>query len=335
MFADVLDRAQVAPEQVTQITITGNTTMLHLLTGRPVAALGVAPFTPDTLFGYTEPAQKYFPGLVNAQVYFPPGISTYVGPDIVCGLLATGVGSQDRAPGLLVDIGTNGEMALAAGGRLWCCSTAAGPAFEGGEISEGMPALPGAIDEVWADQGRIGYSTVRGKRARGICGTGLISAVHTYLATGVLDDSGYLDVDDDAGLEIDGSHIHLSQADVRKLQLAKAAVAAGIDTLVDSAGIDADQVDRLHLAGAFGSYLQAGPAAGIGLIPQVLAGRTDPAGNSALTGAVLLTRNRGARRVAEARAAAAEEVQLATSPVFMTRYVDQMSFGTDDDDDIE
>ncbi|MCL2780529.1 MAG: ASKHA domain-containing protein [Actinomycetia bacterium] len=328
MLAEALGRAGARPGDIERITVTGNTTMLHLLTGRPVASLGVFPFTPDTLFGHTIPAAELFAGLTDAELYLPPGISTYVGPDIVCGVLATRLGDQGRGE-LLVDVGTNGEMALAANGRLWCCSTAAGPAFEGAEISAGMPALPGAIDDVWAAAGRLEFSTIERKRPKGLCGTGLINAVDAFLDLGVVDETGAMDGE---SVAIGASGIAVTQADVRKLQLAKAAIAAGIDTMLAESGLDAADLVALQLAGGFGSYISPEQAGGIGLIPVDLVAKSEPAGNTALTGAVLLTLSRAARREAERRAAAAVEVQLATHPVFMTQYIEQMAFREEPDD---
>lgn len=322
MLRETLGRARVDGSKVTRLTITGNTTMLHLLTGLPVRSLGVFPFTPETLFGYALPASTLFEFLDNAELYLPPGISTYVGPDIVCGLLTTGLGLHGKSE-LLVDVGTNGEMALAARGHVWCCSTAAGPAFEGAEISAGMPALPGAIDDVWVSDGKISFATIGHKRPKGICGTGLISAIDAYLDTGVIDETGAMDR---TSVEVGTSHITITQGDVRKLQLAKAAIAAGIDTLLHEAGLRAEGLDTLHLAGGFGSYLQPLPAAGIGLIPRALVEKSTPAGNTALTGAVLLTLSVAARTAAEERAAGASEVALATHPVFMDRYIENMAF---------
>jgi uncharacterized 2Fe-2S/4Fe-4S cluster protein (DUF4445 family) len=227
---------------------------------------------------------------------------------------------------LLVDIGTNGEMALAARGGLWCCSTAAGPAFEGAEISAGMPALPGAIEDVWVDGDHLGYSTIGHVRPKGLCGTGLIGTVDALLDLGVIDETGAMPA---KSVEVGDSKISLTQADVRKLQLAKAAVAAGIDTLLNEAGLQAEEVAALHLAGGFGSYLQPRPAAGIGLIPLALADKADPAGNTALTGAVLLTLSRAARQTAEERARTAHEVALSTHRVFMDRYIENMGFRDD------
>jgi len=326
MIGDALRRATADPGDITRITVTGNTTMLHLFTGQPVASLGVYPFTPVTLFGTTRPAAELLPELSAAELYLPPGISTYVGPDIVCGLLATGVGSGAR-PELLVDIGTNGEMALASGGHLWCCSTAAGPAFEGAEISAGMPALPGAIDDVWVQGGGLAFSTIDGRRPKGICGTGLIGAVDACLDLGLIDETGAMD---SPTVVLGGSGISLTQVDVRKLQLAKAAIAAGIDTLLAEAGLVPVDVGNLHLAGGFGSYLQPRPAAGIGLIPDALAQATTPAGNTALSGAILLTLSAAARGLATDIAQAAQEVGLATHPVFMDRYIEDMAFRSDD-----
>ncbi|MDR3070789.1 MAG: ASKHA domain-containing protein [Propionibacteriaceae bacterium] len=327
MLEQTLQKAAARPSDVTRVTIAGNTTMLHLLTGRDVRSLGVYPFTPETLFGDTLPASTLFQDLTHAELYLPPGISTYVGPDITCGLLATGLDGNGR-PELLVDVGTNGEMVLAADG-LWCCSTAAGPAFEGAEISAGMPALPGAIEDVWVEGDHLGFATIGHKSAKGVCGTGLISAVDALLDLGVIDETGAMNT---STVELGSSRISLTQADVRKLQLAKAAVAAGLDTLLHEAGLTPSDLTALHLAGGFGSYLQPRPAVGIGLIPQALVDKTDSAGNTALTGAVLLTLSTAARRAAEERAAQAREVALATHPVFTDRYIENMAFREESDD---
>jgi len=326
MLAEALARADAPAGAVTRLTVTGNTTMLHLLTGRPVASLGVSPFTPDSLFGYETAASDLFPSLTAARLYLPPAISAFVGPDIVCGILATQPG-EAGGPELLVDVGTNGEMALTVGGKRLCCSTAAGPVFEGANISAGMPALPGAIDDVWVEAGACQYSTIGGRRPRGLCGTGLIGAVDALLTLGVVDGTGAMDNTP----TVIGDRVSVTQADVRQLQLAKAAVAAGIDALLHAAGLTPDGVARVHLAGGFGSYLRVEPAAGIGLIPRVLTARCQPAGNTALSGAAMLTTSGAARAAAERIARQAEEVQLSTDACFMARYIERMAFDGDDD----
>ena len=147
---------------------------------------------------------------------------------------------------LLIDLGTNGEMALSFNGELWGCATAAGPAFEGAEISAGMPALPGAIDSVWVAGGHLGFSTIGNKRPKGLCGTGLIGVVDSLLDLGVIDETGAMDAD---SVSIGDSDIRVTQGDVRKLQLAKAAIAGGIDTLLHEAGVPSTAETTLHLAG--------------------------------------------------------------------------------------
>jgi uncharacterized 2Fe-2S/4Fe-4S cluster protein (DUF4445 family) len=323
MLDGALARAGVPGRQVERCCATGNTTMLHLLTGRAVESMGVAPFTPESLFGFAVPAAGLFPALPRAELFLPPAVSAWVGPDIVCGLVATSLGAGGSAE-LLVDVGTNGEMVLARGNRSWCCSTAAGPAFEGAEISCGMPALPGAIDAVWPERDGLRFSTIGGLPPRGICGTGLIGAVDASLALGWVDGTGAM-----AGgrVDIGGSGVWLTAEDVRKLQLAKAAIAAGIDALLDAAGMAVDDVAVLRLAGGFGSYLQPGPAARIGLIPEALAGRAVPAGNTALAGAAMLAASGQARAAAKRWADTADEVELATNRLFAEGYIEHMGFG--------
>ncbi|NLA28249.1 MAG: ATP-binding protein, partial [Propionibacterium sp.] len=154
-------------------------------------------------------------------------------------------------------------------------------------------------------------------------------AVDTFVKLGIIDETGAMDGE---SVEIGNSKITLTQGDVRKLQLAKAAIAAGIDTLISESAVGENGLSALHLAGGFGSYLQAEPAAGIGLIPRPLARNADPAGNTSLTGAVLLTLSRKARKVSEELAAKAHEVELSTNPVWNDSYIDNMAFPKEDDD---
>ncbi|MDR1892491.1 MAG: ASKHA domain-containing protein [Oscillospiraceae bacterium] len=341
LIADALSVAGAAPEAVRRICVTGNTTMLHLLTGHSVASLGVVPFEPETRFGETLPAVSLFPALTSARLYLPNAISAYVGPDIVCGILSSGL--PDRENSLLVDVGTNGEMAINANGCLLCCATAAGPAFEGAEISSGMAALPGAIDfvrpipgalrspesaargtpRIKGDYKEIYFSTIGGQPAVGVCGTGLISAVDTLLKLGLMDETG-MAYDDE--LPLGNSGISLTQQDIRKLQLAKSAIASGIATLIHEGGLPENDVRALYLSGGFGSYIRPESAIGIGLIPKTLGDRSVSAGNSALAGAAQLTLNAGLREKAVEIANVTKEIQLATHPFFMEQYIENMMF---------
>lgn len=301
---------------IRRMVITGNTTMLHLLTGLDPRGIGVAPFIPASLFGDSQT-------ICGIATHLPRCVSAYVGADITCGLLSTGL----CAPGqtrLLVDVGTNGEMALFAQGRLLCCATAAGPAFEGAQISMGMPATEGAIDKVSLQDGQLVCHVIGDGKPLGICGTGLISALYRMLEMGAMDETGRLGNGDIFGLGNSG--VYLTQQDVRNVQLAKASIAAGIDALLHAAGLMAEAVDILYLSGGFGSFMNSQEAAGIGLVPAALACKTVPVGNTALSGAVKLLFDETLRQEATGLAQSAQEIPLATNPYFMARYLDRMAF---------
>lgn len=289
--------------------ITGNTTMLHLLCGLDPSDIAIAPFVAKDLFGRWE-----------NNVYLPRCISAYVGADITCAALSCGLTDNDKS--LLVDVGTNGEMALYAAGKLLCCSTAAGPAFEGVGIEMGMSAEVGAISHVYIEDGTLIYETVDSAPAVGICGTGLIDAVACMLTLGIIDDTGYLEED----FYIADSSVRITPADVRNLQLAKAAVCAGIDTLLHHCDITEDEVEHFYIAGGFGRYLNTESCARIGLFPEKLAAIAKPVGNAAGAGASIILQSKDKLTLSEKLAEEAEAVELSESPYFMERYVENMMF---------
>ncbi len=338
--------------------ITGNTTMLHLLTGLNPHGIGVSPFTPESLFGEERRADALFPRLPgDTPVYLPRCVGAYVGADITCGMLAAGI-ARPGGTRLLIDVGTNGEMALFADGALLCCATAAGPAFEGATIEMGMAAAEGAICRVSLAAGDLRIETIGGVSARGICGTGLISAVRALLTCGALDETGALQADSHpladlmetrdnmspavgsqglpategvpekipAAVHLGDSGVLLTARDIREVQLAKAAIAAGIDTLLHEAGMTAEAVDEVCLAGGFGSAIDPEDAAAIGLIPRALTHKTRAAGNLALSGAAMMLLSRAARAEAAALAVRAREIPLGTNAFFMEKYIDHMQF---------
>ena len=330
-LSDMLAQTGIPPDQVSRAVITGNTAMLHFFSGLDPAAMGRYPFTPQSLFGKAMP----WAPLPRAEVYLPPCVTAFVGADIACGALAAGF-TRGNENMLLVDVGTNGEMLMRTGGRLRCCSVAAGPAFEGAEISMGMPALPGAVDRVWQENGQLRWHKIPGAPVRGICGTGLVSALRAFLELGALDETGAIEPreddpnllwsNDSPALWLVGSEVTLTQRDVRKLQLVKAAVAAGIITMLDEAGLGEARMERLWLAGGFGSYLGPSDAAAIGMIPQTLASRAFAGGNLALRGAEMLLFSKRLRIEAEKLARETIEVPLAEHKVFQQAFVEEMGF---------
>jgi uncharacterized 2Fe-2S/4Fe-4S cluster protein (DUF4445 family) len=333
------------PEQVTLISIVGNTVMHHLLLGYPVERLVRAPYEPYSINKMILPAHEL--GLkVNpdANVLLVPVIGGFVGADTVACLSATAFDTI-KAPTLLLDIGTNGELALTDGTRRVCCSTAAGPAFEGANISCGMRAESGAVDHVWLEEGELRFSTIGRMPARGLCGSGLIELCAMLVREGVIDESGRFDesaplgnsviqLDDGmkAFLLVDGTpRVRLSQEDVRELQLGKAAMRAGIEVLLDTLSLKAEQVEHVLLAGAFGSHLSSAALCDIGLLPQEMRGRVDSIGNAAGEGAKLYLRNFQLFEESESLARETEYIELTRSPSFTDCYVDAMAFPTADE----
>ncbi|MBQ8407788.1 MAG: DUF4445 domain-containing protein [Clostridia bacterium] len=315
--------ANLSPEKLDSLVITGNTVMLYLLTESSPLSLSRAPFEADRLFGeFMTAGDLSLTALAtDAQVYLPPCISAFVGADTTCALLSTQLCESKRTL-MLADIGTNGEMAICHGGRLTVCSTAAGPAFEGVGISMGMRAAVGAIDNVTADKGTLIIHTVGDADPRGICGSGLIDAVAGLLEIEELDESGYLE-EDPYPL---APPVTLTGKDIRMVQLAKSAICAGIETLLDRHKIDAEDVATLFVAGGFGSYLNPESARKTGLLPVALASVIKAVGNAALAGASMLLLNRDLQQKCLDMARNAEITDLSTSPVFSESYMMGMIF---------
>lgn len=294
--------------------VTGNTVMLYLLTGRSPKMLAAAPFTADCLFGHTEQ-------VFGVPAYLPRCTGAFTGADLTCALLYSGI-TERADTSLLCDIGTNGEIALWHAGKLLVTSAAAGPAFEGAGISCGMGGVSGAIDKVWAAQNVLDAHVIGGGKPLGICGSGLIDAVAAMLRLRIIDENGTME---GTSAPITGD-ITLTQQDIRQVQMAKAAVAAGIETLMDLAGVNAKDIQTLYIAGGFGSHLNPRSAAAIGLFPLSLAPKAKALGNAALEGASLLLVNERLREKADSLARAAEAVPLGGHPVFAEKYIQHMNF---------
>lgn len=320
---ELAEVAKINADEIDGMVITGNTVMLHLLTETSVEPLSHAPFAAKRLFGEVLTAGDLSLTALASQtpVYLPPCMEAFVGADITTALLASEIFKSD-APRLLVDIGTNGEMALWHKGALYCCSTAAGPAFEGAGISMGMGGKTGAIDSVQIVNGRMTPHVIGEGAARGICGSGVIDTVACLLDLDLLDETGYLE--DDPGLIV--PPVSFTQADVRAVQLAKSAIHAGIRTLLHTADLPISQLSELVIAGGFGSYLRVSSAIRIGLIPEELRGRVRVIGNAALSGAAMLLLSRTLRDDARRLVSQARVVTLSTNPVFADEYMERMLF---------
>lgn len=304
---------QQAGGAVDSMVITGNTTMLYLLTDRDPSCLSAFPFEADTLFDSAWT-------LDASAVYLPPCMNAFVGADITCAVLASKMCDGETA--LLCDIGTNGELALWKEGILYVTSTAAGPAFEGAGISCGCGSIPGAIDKVWIRGGNLAYHTISDAPPVGLCGSGLIDAVAALLALEWMDETGALE-DDDVQL-CEG--VVLRQKDIRAVQLAKAAIAAGIETLLEASHTVYCEITKVYLAGGFGSHLNLQSAAGIGLIPAQLTDRVQILGNAALAGAAQLLLAQETVSQVRQIAAMSKHWNLGGNPRFNEHYMNAMLF---------
>jgi len=301
-------------QTVDTMVVTGNTTMLYLLTGRDTACLSAAPFQADCLFGREDT-------LLGIPVYYPSCMNAFVGADITCAVLSSGMHLKQETS-LLIDIGTNGEIALWKDGTLYVTSTAAGPAFEGAGISCGCGSIPGAIDKVWVEDGKINIHTIEEKEAVGLCGSGLVDAVAAFLETEEIDETGAMEED---FLPL-AENVKLLPADIRAVQLAKGAIAAGIRTLLEAAEVREGDIETLYIAGGFGSHLNADSAAAIGLIPPSLKNKVKILGNAALSGAARLLLDREQIVMAEELAKKSRHINLGGNSRFNEHFIDAMLF---------
>jgi uncharacterized 2Fe-2S/4Fe-4S cluster protein (DUF4445 family) len=348
MISEACAASGTRSEDIGYIAVAANTIMQHIIAGYSPVAMGAAPFPPVSLFGEEMPAWEGLSAAGNASVYYTPAISAYVGGDITAGLLAAGF--EDVAqPAIFLDIGTNGEIVLKNKGVYYCCATAAGPAFEGAEITMGMAAESGAIDHVRREaqgDGSLVFSVIGGGAPRGLCGSGLLDLLAVLLETGEVDETGRLrgndkfrltsaNVDGTAFADVsidgdtlagEGSGVYITAGDVRKLQLAKAAIAAGIQVLLHYAGISETEVKSLALAGGFGSYMDLHSAARIGLFPKNLLPVAKTLGNTAGEGAAIALYYEDARKRLRNIRAHCEYIELSSSAFFNDKFVEQMMF---------
>jgi uncharacterized 2Fe-2S/4Fe-4S cluster protein (DUF4445 family) len=324
MIQKLLETSPAARDSLTDIVLVGNTVMHHLFCNFDLEPLSRYPFSSPNMDGWEgTPEELGWEIAPQARVRVLPCIGGFVGSDILAGIMATRIHESEKLT-VLIDLGTNGEIVVGNSQRLLCCSTAAGPAFEGARIKQGMRAATGAISRVGIWEGQLQAHIVGNVSApRGICGSGLVDAVACALDLGLMKPNGRIPQPPHRLELIDP--VHLTQTDIRELQLAKAAIAAGTSILLQEFGASVDDIDRVHLAGAFGNYISVASARRIGLL-HIPADRIHPAGNTALLGAkaALFTSkesvNELARRIAH--------VGLSSHPQFQDIYVEEMTFPT-------
>ena len=305
-------------ERIREVVLVGNTVMHHLFAGLDVEPLSHAPFqSPEPGVKIFRPRDLGWDLSADCGVRFERCLGGFVGSDILAGMIAIGMPHSDELL-TLVDLGTNGEIAIGNRDGIVCASAAAGPAFEAGAIRMGMRATAGAISRVWLSKGEMKVAVIGNVEPRGICGSGLVDAVAAGIDSGRIQPSGR--IAGTAKLLTVKDPVILFQRDIRELQLAKAAIAAGFRLLLKRLGASAAKLQSIFLAGAFGNYMQADSAVTIGLIEAPI-GVIHAAGNSALRGAKMMLRMDG-----EASMPRIEHVALASDLEFQDRFADCMTF---------
>lgn len=323
MIRCLCDAATTQAEKIERISIVGNPAMQQLFLGIHPENLAKIPFAPVLTKAESVKAAAYLPLLCNADMHIVPDISGFVGADTVGCILSTGLDRSEELT-LLVDIGTNGEMVLGSKHRMIACSTAAGPALEGANISSGMRGQTGAIDHVWLENGIFHYSVIGGGEAMGICGSGLIDAVSAALDAGLLNSRGRIQ-NEERVIQLTDKVV-LTQEDIRQVQQAKGAIAAGIQLMAQHLGVSLCDIRRVILAGAFGSYMDPKSACRIGLLPAELADRITALGNAAGEGAKRLALQPDTLARTQEIADRTEYLELAAVPEFQRCFARCMRF---------
>ena len=337
MLGSLAEDAGIRREDIFQVCVVGNTCMHHLFLGISPASLVHAPYTPAVSERLVLNAGDY--GLAvqeRAELIMLSDIAGYVGAD-TCGCLLAIRQDLREEISLMIDIGTNGEMVLGNRERMVTCSTAAGPAFEGAKIECGMRGAAGAVDHVKYEEGKWNYTTVGNKPAVGLCGSGLIDLVAGLLDAGMLDENGVLrsgQEKQDAFILVPPERagnergVYLTQKDIGEVQLAKAAIAAGIRMLMERLGITEDDIGSVYIAGAFGNYMDPVSAGKIGLLPATLVKKVKPVGNAAGEGAKIALVNEKEMLEMDELVRKIEFVELAASADFQDYFIDELGFET-------
>ena len=353
IIRETAQKAGVNTNNIYKITIAGNTCMHHLLLGLDPSYIAPSPYIPVIKENLNLKAED-IPKLMlepTADVYILPNISAFVGADIVAGILAICMWKNEKIS-LFIDLGTNGEIVLGSKRKMWTCSTAAGPAFEGARISSGMRAAEGAIDKVKIGNESITYRVIKDGKVRGICGSGLIDLIAELVKLGLINKSGKLidreECNPNLSEEIkkriingqkgnkfllvkgketeNGKSIYLTQRDIREVQLAKAAIFAGIKILLKEVNIPQEDIQKILLAGAFGNFIDKKSAIRIGLIPYLPLEKIESVGNAAGRGAEITLLSEKTREICEKISKDIKYIELSSRADFQEEFVEAMFF---------
>jgi uncharacterized 2Fe-2S/4Fe-4S cluster protein (DUF4445 family) len=346
LIGQLCKQESIESNRIFEVCAVGNTTMNHIFLNLPVKQLGQAPYKVFSLDAKDTPTEESALQINPAgNVHTVENIAGFVGADTTAVALAIGIDTFEKMS-LIVDIGTNGEIVLGTAGKLYAASCAAGPAFEGARISSGSRAVEGAIEAVVVNEDDIVLDVIGNSQAHSICGSGLIDAVAVLLNLGIVDATGrfveaamledklpsaifsrIIEQDGQPAFQLDDTQkVVLTQADIRQVQLAKAAIRAGIIFLERKLGISDGDIEQVFLAGAFGNYIRAESALRLKMLPAVLTERIRFVGNAASSGAQMILLSRQCRDKAQQLARKIEYVEIAHEPGFQDVFTDCIAF---------
>lgn len=342
MIRELCEKNKVAAEYIYEVVYSGNTTMMHLATDTDPYSLGQYPYTPVISGGNDIDVRKC--GLIISEfgsVYLPPIISSYVGADITSGVLACKLADKVKNV-LFIDIGTNGEMILEINGKLTACSTAAGPAFEGMNITFGMRAGNGAIEYFKITDDDIEIRTIGDKEAKGICGSGLFDVVGELVRVGIIEKNGKIIKKEKCTLSknivdritkyegksafLVADNVYLTLLDIRQIQLAKSAIRAGIEAMTGLNKARMSDIDEVYIAGSFGYHLTPESLVNTGIIPKELQGKIKFVGNTSKTGGNAFLLNVNTRKYISEVVKEINTIELSDYPGFEALFIEKMSF---------
>ena len=342
LCADLSNEAGARPEQIMEAVVVGNTAMHHLFLRLPVKQLAISPFVPAASRALEVKAAALGLNIApGAYVHLLPNVAGFVGGDHVSMLLATSAWQAKRTT-VALDIGTNTEVSLIYKGKINTTSCASGPAFEGGHIKYGMRAATGAIERLRIDSGKVHYQTIDGASPVGICGSGILDALAQLYITKVIDEGGRIIDNQPRVRTYKGQHefivvskeerkgkaaITVTQSDVRELQLAKAAIRTGIQILLETNNCAEEDIERVIIAGAFGTYIDVASAITIGMLPPLPLNRFQQVGNAAGAGARLALISLKSRAKAQTMTSRVSYSELASSPDFQSTFLQASYLG--------
>lgn len=326
------DSTGAAAESIYDIVIAGNTTMLYFLLGISCESLALFPFNTTTTSLLEYKFYEIFDNsFLDCLVTILPGVSAYVGADIVSGLLNCGYNNINKTC-ILIDIGTNGEMVIGNKSKMLCLATAAGPAFEGANITCGIGSIQGAISQVDINKGEITYKTIGGGEPQGICGSAVIDITAALLKNDIIDETGRFDEDNysEGFIKISENakdeDIIFNQKDIREVQLAKSAIRSGIEILIKEYYVSYEDIDTVFLAGGFGYHMNVENAAAIGLIPEELKRKVKCVGNSSLGGAVMYLLDKKSAKNLKSILENINYIDIASNSGFNDLFINNMLF---------